>query len=238
MLIWIASYPRSGNHLLRMILRQCFDLGSYTIYQDRPNTREGEILREAAAGSESAKKAIDLWGGLMFRDAGPDAFVRRARTSEDLFMVKSHEPELPDRDRVIYVVRDARAVFYSFQRYLKQVGETEVPLAALVAGLHWPGNWADHVDFFLARDSRTTLVLRYEDLVSETPPLEKIQDFIGVTPTGSFDIAFDDLKALDPRLFSVGNNQPGIEAVERDHADLFWRLCGPTMLRLGYERST
>jgi len=33
MIIWLASYPRSGNHLLRMMLQRCFDLGSYEIYQ-------------------------------------------------------------------------------------------------------------------------------------------------------------------------------------------------------------
>ena len=33
MLVWLASYPRSGNHLLRTILQRSFDLGSYDIYQ-------------------------------------------------------------------------------------------------------------------------------------------------------------------------------------------------------------
>ena len=29
MLVWLASYPRSGNHLLRTLLKRCFDLGSF-----------------------------------------------------------------------------------------------------------------------------------------------------------------------------------------------------------------
>jgi hypothetical protein len=31
---WLASYPRSGNTLLRTILKQCFGLSSQSVYPD------------------------------------------------------------------------------------------------------------------------------------------------------------------------------------------------------------
>src|SRR5258708_3341660 len=32
---WLASYPRSGNTLLRIILKRCFGLTSQSLYDDR-----------------------------------------------------------------------------------------------------------------------------------------------------------------------------------------------------------
>jgi len=33
-MIWLASYPRSGNTLLRVILKHCFGLSSQSVYHD------------------------------------------------------------------------------------------------------------------------------------------------------------------------------------------------------------
>jgi hypothetical protein len=219
MLVWLASYPRSGNHLLRTILQRCFELGSYQIYQKavRPMRPESSALI----------------GARRFDDDSPEAFVARARSSSELFLVKTHDP-VPDSDSCIYVVRDARAALVSYRRFLAEVEGHQSTLPNLIAGRHWPGKWQEHVRRFLSRDPANTLVLRYEELASDTPPLDQIGNFLNMNPIRPFDVSFSSLHQLSPKIFPTGNNRIGIETIERDHRELFWRTCGETMRALGY----
>lgn len=221
MLIWLASYPRSGNHLLRAILSRCFDLGSYEIYQG------------AASGTHD--RLASLIGARTFAQDSVDAFLARARLSPDVFLVKTHDP-VPDVDRCIYVVRDGRAALASYQRYLATVERCQRDLAHLVEGGHWPGAWAEHVERFLARDQDSTLVLQYEDLASENPPLDRISAFLGTPARRRFDISFSDLHAINPSIFPTGSNAKGIDLVEQECSALFWQKCGRAMRRLGYSK--
>jgi Sulfotransferase domain len=219
LLVWLASYPRSGNHLLRTILQRCFDLGSYEIYQP--------IARPL--GAECAA----VIGERRFDDESKDDFLARARSSPELFLVKTHSP-IPKSDRCIYIVRDGRAALVSYRRYLAEVENKTASLPELIAGERWPGSWHDHVGRFLRRAPKKTLVLCYEALSSENPPLDKIGAFLGVSPLRPFDVAFRSLHEIDPRIFPIGHNRVGIDTVERDHRDLFWKHCGPMMRTLGY----
>ena len=221
MLVWLASYPRSGNHLLRTILSRSFDLGSYEIYQ--------RIARPVTAEVASAV------GALTFAEPSNEAFLQRARAAGDLFLVKTHDA-VPGGDRAIYVVRDGRAALVSYQRYLTEVEHKTRTLRQLVRGRHWPGPWHSHVERFLARDPANTLVLRYEALASGHPPLDAIAAFLKVPVRRPFDVTFRELNDIDPKIFPTGSNDAGIAIVERDCAARFWRACGQTMDRLGYAR--
>lgn len=219
MLVWIASYPRSGNHLLRMILQRCFDIGSYEIYQNAVGVMEPILA--------------DVVGVRRFDDETTDAFLERARSSTELFLVKTHDP-VPDADACIYIVRDARAALVSYEKFQAAFAGQSCTLPDLISGKVWPGSWQDHVGLFLKRDPNNTLILHYEDLASEKPPLEQIGKFIGVEPLRRFDIKFSDLKARESRMFGTGHNRSGIQTVEHSHRELFWENCGEMMRALGY----
>lgn len=221
MIIWLASYPRSGSHLLRMILQRCFDLGSYEIYQG-----QGEPVNAEEAA---------LLGLRQFPDASAEDFLARARKSPDLFLVKTHDP-IPDGDTCIYVVRDGRAAIASYERYLADVGGLPLTVPDIIAGRAPYGTWHDHVAAFAARDEARTLMLRYEDLASDRPPLERIADFIGKPARNRFDISFSRLNQLDARRYGTGHNRPGIASIESAYGDLFWRDSEAAMRRLGYDR--
>jgi hypothetical protein len=221
MLVWLASYPRSGNHLLRTILARSFDLGSYEAYQ--------LIARPIGPAVSSAV------GALLFPDETLDAFLARARAASDLFLVKTHDL-VPEGDRVIYVVRDGRAALASYRRYLAEVEDKRRSFRRLLSGKQWPGAWHAHVERFLARDPAATLVLRYEALASAHPPLEAIAAFLDVPLLRPFDVTFRELNQLDPKIFRAGSNAGGIETVERACSARFWRTCGATMDGLGYPR--
>ncbi|WP_354547985.1 sulfotransferase domain-containing protein [Kaistia defluvii] len=214
----MASYPRSGNHLFRTVLKRSFDLGSYTAYQP---------------ANGKAGKLTEVVGELRFDEETFDDFLEKARASPDLFLIKTHD-FVPETDSCIYIVRDARASLFSYRRFLADFEEQQLSFDDLIVGKAWPGAWQDHVKAFVGRDPMNTLVLRYEELASNAPPLERIGAFLRVAPVRPFDVSFSDLRALNERLFRTGDNGAGIASIERHHHETFWAHCGEMMRALGY----
>lgn len=102
MVVWLASYPRSGNTLLRTVLDRTTDLGSYS---DAPAV--------PIVGLTNAAKTS--FGHLDFREPWKQ-FYERAKTSSDIYPIKTHSPPCDD-ERAIYVVRDGRAATDSYAAY-------------------------------------------------------------------------------------------------------------------------
>lgn len=219
MIVWVASYPRSGNHLARIVLQRSFDLSSYTAYQ---------------SANGKAGKLTEIVGELRFDEETVEDFLEKARASPDLFLIKTHG-FVAETDACIYIVRDARASLYSYRKFLTDFEEQQLSLDDLIVGKAWPGAWQDHVKAFVGRDPKNTLVLRYEELASDAPPLERIGNFLRVAPVRPFDVLFSDLRALDEKQFGTGHNRAGIANIERDHHETFWAHCGEMMRALGYQ---
>jgi hypothetical protein len=219
LIIWLASYPRSGNHLLRTILRRSFGLNSFEIYQP--------------IALPIGEQVSQIVGAERFAEADVSDFLHRARSDPGLFLVKTHQ-RVPATDKCIYIVRDARAALVSLQRYRAEVEGKGGTLRELITGQHWPGKWHANVRGFLQRDSSNTLVLRYEALASEQPPLAEIGAFLGVEPIREFDISFGTLNEMSPTLFPTGSNSVGVDRVERECRWSFWLHCGEMMRTLGY----
>jgi hypothetical protein len=154
--VWVASYPRSGNTLLRLILRQCFDLPSASLYPD--DFGRVEALEECV-------------GHLEYGSAGMQQWLDGASQ----LLVKTHEPPSSDRP-AIYVVRDGRAACASLWEFYRRQHSLDV----IVSGAHAFGTWAQHVAAWRPWERRHTLMLRYEDLVGNLPKvLEQVSGFLG-----------------------------------------------------------
>lgn len=159
-LVWLASYPRSGNTLLRTILWHCFGLRSASLYPlDLGGNR---VLEEHVGHIEHGPQAKDR-----LRENG-------------IALIKTHEhPQ--DANPAIYVIRDGRAAAVSLWRF----GGKTIPLEAVIAGRHRFGTWADHVHAWRPEHRPNTLLLRYEDLRDElADSLDRIGRFLGRPAVG------------------------------------------------------
>lgn len=142
--IWLASYPRSGNTFLRTVLWHCFGLRSASVY---PNDLGG-------------KQELANYVGHI--EHGPNQPIRFQ--SGGLPLLKTHE--LPsDNLPAIYVVRDARAASVSLWQFYKK----KIPLQSVISGQHRFGTWSAHVSAWKPWERPNTLLIKYEDMVNDLP---------------------------------------------------------------------
>ncbi len=222
MILWLASYPRSGNTLLRLILKQAFGRDTVSKHDDDA----------ADIGADPAVAAAV--GHVPLGEPWPAA-RDRLRSSDQLHLVKTHDPP-EDAGRAVYVVRDGRAASASFHRYLHDFpGHADASAADVVLGLTLFGSWGEHLDRWEPLARPDTLLLRYEDLIADpAPQIARLAAFAGLTPVADWHNDFDRLHELDPRFFRAGPVNAPAAALSPADAALFWAEHGDWMDRLGY----
>jgi len=215
---WLASYPRSGNTLLRTILKRCFSQASQSIYADA-ELSDPELT--SLVGHEAV--GDDVQG-----------FIARATGAGRSLYVKTHEMPPADRHPAIYVVRDGRSAVVSHAHYLREILGRDMSLADVIEGKAGH-SWSRHVLAWSARPH--TLLLRYEDLASgNAATLKNISDFIGKPQLQAFDISFEALHAISPTFFRSGSDSTNILEMDGEDMRLFERLHGETLRAMGYGR--
>jgi hypothetical protein len=215
---WLASYPRSGNTLLRLILKQCFDLTSQSLYLDQDFT--DPAIRELVGHEDVGRN--------------PRRFVHLARRAGRSLFVKTHEPPAADRHPAIYVVRDGRSAVVSHAHYLRDNLHHDITLADVIegkAGL----SWSQHVRAWTLPLRANTLVVRYEDLaVGNRDTLNAISAFIGHPLLRGFGLSFEKLHELHPVFFRRGSDAGNIAEMNAASVRLFEQHHGDMLRATGY----
>jgi hypothetical protein len=210
---WLASYPRSGNTLLRVILKRCFGQPSQSIYDDAE-------LAEPGLAQIIGREAVD---------DDPYGFIARAREAGRSLYVKTHELPPVDHHPAIYVVRDGRSAVVSHAHYVRDILKRDLTLNAVIEGKAGQ-SWSQHVRAWLLPARANTLMVRYEDLAAgDITTLKKISDFIGQPLLRDFDVSFDALHALSPAFFRSGSDTANIHELDGEALRLFERLHGETL---------
>src|SRR5262249_53341379 len=116
--VWIASYPRSGNTFLRIVLQNIFQLPSYSVYNV-----EGQNYKDPSA--EALEKAPFLpcnWRKLISNNAHSKTIP-----------IKTHDPPNDDAP-AIFIIRDGRAAIHSYYEYQKNYAYEQPSLTETIAG--------------------------------------------------------------------------------------------------------
>jgi hypothetical protein len=163
---FVVSYPRSGNTWTRFLIANLLhpDLNvSFTNIE--------RLIPDTSSQSNRALKATP-----------------RPR------IIKTHQYFDHRYNKLIYIVRDPRDIalsYYDFQRKYMQIDD-DYPLERYVddfvtgklISADW-GTWSENVSSWIfTRGKRETfLLLRYEDLMADTPrELARIAVFLGIAP--------------------------------------------------------
>jgi sulfotransferase family protein len=232
MIVWLASYPRSGNTFTRIVIDRLYGRGTSTVYPvDGVRERLGGELVAGERGAVS---------------------LPEARASSEVHFVKTHrrrDDDVGDVDHVIYLARDGRDAVVSFarQRAEDDAGRYRDELEALIRRHHGgTASWGQNVLSWLppadrpAETSRLVLI-RFEDLIRD--PIRVVSAAVSrAAPelrmrSESTVPTFDELHQLDPQFFRRGLNGTHRDEMPADLEDLFWSYDDnrAAMLRLGHE---
>lgn len=213
MIVWLPSYPRSGNTLVRMTLHQAMGFDTYSVHAVRQHEREGihEMLGE---------KLLPTHGEM-----------RRATKPH---FVKTHElwhPSLGKDDKAILIVRDGRDAILSHAYYRMAFNDGK-DFDFEIQKLARSHFWTNVVQSWKPR----AVVVRYEELVLNPVGvvnqaltwLDLPHEVVGDVPP------FDELHRMDAEFFrcgTVGQWRIGLSDYARQE---FMKRNGETMKDFGY----
>jgi len=143
MLIYLASYPRSGNSWSRSIVKHYFKVQTYTIY----TTAARQTLVAQFGHGLPAAAYVDNPSFLI------PPLRRRLAATDKLLIVKTHEPPFTEYfagEKVIHIVRHPGAALWSYYHYLRDVDGIQADIPGLIQGNYGFGSWSLHTRQWLA----------------------------------------------------------------------------------------
>jgi len=233
MIIWLASYPRSGNTFFRMVLNHRYGIQTLSVYEDRKVGLDG--ISDIVGHADASQHLEDI------------------ASSDELYFVKTHEPP-HDYNPAIYLIRDGRDAIASYTQYklsfkrspwmtIRKKFTPHIGLRVmkdLVLSYDDYGGWSWHVQQWRQRPG-TVIILKYEDLLKN--PLEKTDRVIRQLGAPMKPVCLDpmpefkQLHSASPHFFRKGRSGSWRDEMPDRLHELFWQYHGQVMTELGYSRS-
>jgi hypothetical protein len=227
MIVWVCSYPRSGNTFLRIVLKHLYGIRTSVVY-DVDGVAE-RIGRELVGYTDRA------------------ASIDAMRASSEVHFVKTHRQrdcDVDEADPAICLVRDGRDAVVSWARMLSEAdpGGFETEMRALIdrRDTVGTGSWGRNVLSWVHPAAPHRVMLRYEELAAQ-PRAVAQGALAAVVPhlrplAGARIPSFDELRRTDDRFFRRGRTGSHRDEMPSDlHAHFLSREDNAAALRLlGY----
>lgn len=188
-IVWLASYPKSGNTWLRAMLTHLLQTPGEGFSLDalagRPEGGDRHALDDACGISSAEMGAAELlpYRAMLHRQMAAAADAPLFVKTHDLHAVASDGTVLFPADAsraAVYIVRDPRDVALSFAHHSRwDIDRTIARMGDRGATLNvWPdrisdflpirlGSWSDHVESWTGQDAIPLCLLRYEDMLAD-----------------------------------------------------------------------
>jgi len=222
MITWIASYPRSGNTVIRLILKEVFGLRTKSKYNDDKSVPWYDRM-------------VELLGQEPLEAGWPDALPQLRESVEEHF-VKTHDGPETD-DKCIYIVREPCATAVSYWHFLRDIQCLDVSLIAVATGISVPyGSWSDHFRSWNPLHRPRTLLVRFEDLLKDSAEIiARLADFLERRPIGTWQGDITRLRAaVSPVFFRSGSNDANQAEMPPAVRRVLESVCWREMNQLGY----
>ncbi|WP_289018906.1 sulfotransferase domain-containing protein [Desulfobacter postgatei] len=244
-LVWIVSYPRSGNTWLRIILNHNFGLKSYSIYNDTLDIGKHIEIAEVVG-----HQFMD-WKVITGEDQRPAHSPQQSKSfdslrynTQNIKLVKSHSHYHKGfiSDKVIYCYRDGRAALRSYASHRFKFDNVAAKGLSVLFDDILCGQdrfvlpWNQHIHSWKKSAHDNVLFLKFEDLLSDiNSALKKISDFLKIQPIRTDIISFDKLHTINPDFFRKGQKKSWQDLFDDTRHALFWILNHEAMNMLGYD---
>lgn len=220
MIIWLASYPRSGNTFLRIALHRLYGAPTNSVYDDDDPVAQRVGPRLVGYRPKPAERAV-------------------MKDSAEVYFTKTHKRRKDDGCRAIYLVRDGRDAVVSHARLrLSQQAagsdrqatfETflrEEITRPYLEGQPSSGTWGGNVLSWLGAADAAVALLRYEDFIVD--PRGSVGRAVAallpeLVPNAAAEIpSFSELHRVDPLFFRRGAAQSHRDEMPDELHALFW----------------
>ena len=220
MIVWLASYPRSGNTFLRIVLHRTYGVPTYSVYED-----DDPVAQRVGPALVGYRRRPD----------------DRATMTDgaDVYFVKTHKRRKADGYRAICLVRDGRDAVVSAARLRASMATASGDKRALferllreeitrpyIEGQPSSGTWGGNVLSWLDSSSAPLAILRYEDLVvdprgaSERVVSSLVPDLLAIADACV--PSFGELHGIDPEFFRRGVSRSHQDEMPDELHELFW----------------
>lgn len=222
MIVWVASYPRSGNSLVMSTLWGLFGCRTSSVFDETRDIYDDKLYQMYGYEKLSYTR-FAYW-----------MFDKKAH------FIKTHSTCM-DSLPALYIVRDGRDVMCSFahfniaMRRTRLIFDNELHRCISNDGF----SWSRRVLWWVRERTKfaQTVVIKFEDLLVH-PALalcEALDDLkIDVDIHGS-PKTFNELHKLEPRQFRSGQSGMWKTEMSETLQELFWVKHGEAMKELGYE---
>ena len=175
MFVWLASYPKSGNTLLRSMLAAYLfskdGIYDFSLIKNIKQFPHGGLFIKMGIDiknhDETIKNYIKAQESFNKKDA-----VQFLKTHSYLFNFNKENPftNFNNTLGVIYIVRDPRNVVTSFSKYrgltIEEVADYMIKGSG--DGLTWTNNWASNFHSWkIFKEHKRYLLIKYEDLINK-----------------------------------------------------------------------
>ena len=188
MIIWLASYPKSGNTWVRMFLKSYFMESDEKFSLEKSISDnfkpqgfpDQKILEELKVDyykfEEIAKNWETMQDYLNLNNETNFVKTHNAMCTVGSYKFTSHK----NTKGAIYIVRDPRDILVSYSNYLNEnIDETLKTMLSdhsyeagefknIIYKKSLMGSWSSHYNSWKKYKSRDTIIIKYEDMVCNT----------------------------------------------------------------------
>lgn len=213
MIVWLASFPRSGNTFFRILLNRLYGVRTSVVYDI-----DGVAAR--------------VGGELIGFEERPASY-ETMRASEAVHFVKTHrqrDQDIHEGDRAICLVRDGRDSLVSWARMTSEADPAQFRplLRAMITrqAERGTGGWGANVLSWLRTPTPNRMVLHYDEVVAD-PTGAGARAMRMVAPqiplrAGAVLPSFSELQKVDDRFFRRGLTGSHRDELPEDLHALFW----------------
>jgi hypothetical protein len=252
--IYLASYPRSGNTWARNLIKHYFDRQCSSFYYDagRLNVYESAANEDQALAFFAYQVTHPYLATCIgLRSNCGRLFCREFRdlllSLDQTFFVKTHDlpfdSYLPG-EAVIYLVRHPAATLWSYYHFIRDHNSpdgNQVTLEDVIRGDCDFGSWSDHVEQWLVRGEALAdrfVIIRYEDLAEAEASLCKAVSALTGLPVRCDVAAFPNFEYWNrsaPQFYRSGDPDRWRTTLSSSQLHLLDSVHGSTMSKLGYD---